>query len=81
MITSLKNRAVVGSSAISVLAFYSNDPSLNPAEPCSIFCKNVVFEKGLRQIRKRPVLTHSKTNFKNTPDYFYELNLNPGCFH
>ena len=30
---------------VSVLAFYSNDPSANPAEVCS-FCCNIVFEKN-----------------------------------
>ena len=34
-----------GGQVVIVLAFYSDDPSLNPAEAYSFFCK-IVFEKN-----------------------------------
>ena len=34
-----------GNQVVSTLAFYSDDPSLNPAEVYSFFC-NIVFEKN-----------------------------------
>ena len=41
---------------VSVLAFYSHNPSLNPAEACS-FSVKFVFEKN-EIIKKRPGLPH-----------------------
>ena len=35
-----------GGQVVSVLAFYSDDPSLNPAETYSLFC-NIVFENNV----------------------------------
>ena len=34
-----------GNQVVSTLAFYSDDPSLNPAEVYSFFC-NIIFEKN-----------------------------------
>ena len=42
---------------VSVLTFYSEDPSSNPAEAYSFFC-NIVFEKNENKQKKRPGLAH-----------------------
>ena len=44
-----------GGKVVSVLAFYSDDPSSNPAKVYSFFC-NIVFEMN----EKRPGLAHFK---------------------
>ena len=38
-----------GGQVVSVLAFYSDDPSSNCAEVCSFFC-NIVFEKNEKRL-------------------------------
>ena len=45
-----------GGQVVSVLAFYSDDPSSDPAEACNFFCKICV-----RKEKKRPGLAHFKT--------------------
>ena len=42
---------------VSVLAFYSDDPSSNHAEAYGFFC-NIVFEKNENKQKKRPGLAH-----------------------
>ena len=47
-----------GGQVVSILAFYSDDPSSNPAEAYSFFCK-LVFEKNKNKQKDRvgPFLT------------------------
>ena len=45
-----------GGQVVSVLAFYSDDPSSDPAEACNFFCKICVIKE-----KKRPGLAHFKT--------------------
>ena len=46
-----------GGQVVSVLAFYSDDPSSNPAESFSFFC---IFSKGTKIEEKRPRLAPPK---------------------
>ena len=46
-----------GGQVVSMLAFYSDDPSLNPAEAYSFLCKNCVW-KRTKINKKRTELAH-----------------------
>ena len=52
--------SLVGGQVVSVLTFYSDNPSLNPADVCS-FSVKFVFEKNESKRKKIPGLSHFYT--------------------
>ena len=57
---------------VSVLAFYSNDPSLKPAEACSFFSVYFVFEKNKKTKRGRglPIKNFQHSFIDKSFDYY-----------
>ena len=56
-----------GCQVVSILAFYSDDPSLNPAEACSFFCKiGALRERNITErVRSSPI---KKSDSKIVPE-------------
>ena len=72
-----------GSQVVSVLAFYSDDPSSNPAEAYSFFCK-IVFEKNKNEQKEAGLAHFFKRTFsllltalKIAAKCFYVINQGP----
>ena len=55
-----------GGPVVSMLAFYFENPSLNPAEAYSLYCKILCF-KRTKINKKRPVLAHLKNIYNFGP--------------
>ena len=69
------NMGCGGGQVVSVLAFYSNNPSSNPAEAYS-FSVKFLFEKEQKQNKKRPGLVHFfKKNLRNKARAFAQLAM------
>ena len=65
---------------VSVLAFYSDDPSSNTVEAYSFIC-SIVFEK--KQNKQKEVRIVFKANnllqLSNLPDYSFAITVNYSC--
>ena len=55
---------------VSVFAFYSDDPSSNPAEDFSFFC-NIVFEKNKN--KQKGAAVGPLLNNYSTGNFYYEI--------
>ena len=61
-----------GGQVVSMLTFYSDNPSSNPAKAYCFFCKICVW-KEQNSTKKRPGLAHSKINFWWRQKYVFYL--------
>ena len=68
-----------GGQVVSLLAFYSNDPSSNPAKVYSFFC-NIVFEKNENKQKRGRVWPTLKKYYKWEKCYWYLAKTAPLAF-